>query len=85
VRIVIVHAASDPMALGSLHEYGFCSRCGSSMLFRSTKWADEIHITLANVQNDIGLQPQAHVYFDTHVDWLNFDDELKRHVDPVVK
>ena len=42
-------------------EYGFCSRCGSSMLFRSTKWADEIHITLANVQNDIGLQPQAHV------------------------
>lgn len=66
-------------------EYGFCSRCGSSMLFRSTKWADEIHITLANVQNDIGLQPQAHVYFDTHVDWLNFDDELKRHVDPVVK
>ena len=55
------------------------------MLFRSTKWADKIHITLANVTVDIGLEPQAHAYFDTHVDWLNFDDELKRHVDPDVK
>ena len=55
------------------------------MLFRSTKWEDEIHITLANIAMDIGLKPQAHVYFDTHVDWLNFDDELERHVDPDVK
>ncbi|HIN02263.1 MAG TPA: GFA family protein [Candidatus Marinimicrobia bacterium] len=66
-------------------EYGFCGHCGSSMLFRSTKWLDEIHITLANVHNDIGLKPQAHVYFDTHVDWLNFEDTLERHVDPDVK
>ena len=66
-------------------EYGFCGRCGSSMLFRSTKWEDEIHITLANIAMDIGLKPQAHVYFDTHVDWLNFEDTLERHVDPDVK
>jgi hypothetical protein len=63
-------------------EYGFCSLCGSSMLFRSTKWIDEIHITLANVNTDIEIKPKAHVYFDTHVDWLNFEDGLKRHVDP---
>ena len=52
------------------------------MLFRSTKWIDDIHITLANVNADIGIKPKAHVYFDTHVDWLNFEDGLKRHVDP---
>lgn len=63
-------------------EYGFCINCGSSMLFRSTKWENEIHITLANISMDIGLKPQAHVYFDTHVDWFNIDDSLERRVDP---
>ena len=52
------------------------------MLFRSTKWIDEIHITLANVNGDIEIKPKAHVYFDTHVGWLNFEDGLKRHVAP---
>ena len=25
-------------------KYGFCSKCGSSILFKSTKWCGEIHI-----------------------------------------
>lgn len=62
--------------------YGFCSNCGSSMLFRSSKWDDEIHITLSNVNQGIGINPQSHVYFDTHVDWLIFNDDLKRYDDP---
>jgi len=60
----------------------FCSKCGSSILFKSTKWQGEIHITLANLNLSFDIKPQAHAYFDTHVDWLNFDDGLKRIDDP---
>ena len=56
----------------------FCSKCGSSILFKSTKWQGEIHITLANLNLSFDIKPQAHAYFDTHVDWLNFDDGIKR-------
>ena len=52
------------------------------MLFRSSKWDYEIHITLSNVNQGIGINPQSHVYFDTHVDWLIFNDDLKRYDDP---
>ena len=63
-------------------KYGFCSKCCSFILFNSTKWGGEIHITLANLQSSLGIKPQTHAYFDTHVDWLNFDDGLKRIDDP---
>ncbi len=63
-------------------KYGFCSKCGSSILFKSTKWGGEIHITLANLHSSLGIKPQTHAYFDTHVDWLNFDDGLKRIEEP---
>ncbi len=63
-------------------KYGFCSKCGSSILFKSTKWEGEIHITLANLHPPHNLKPQAHAYFDTHVEWLNFNDGLKRIDDP---
>jgi hypothetical protein len=63
-------------------KYGFCKNCGSSMFFKSSKWKDEIHMTLANVYKDIGVRPTDNLYFDTHVDWLTFDDGLKRFDDP---
>ena len=39
-------------------KYGFCSKCGSSILFKSTKWDGEIHITLANLHFSFGIKPQ---------------------------
>jgi len=63
-------------------EYGFCPICGTSLLFRSEKWPDEIHFTLANITSDHQLKPTAHAYFDTHVDWLNFEDDLEKYSDP---
>lgn len=57
---------------------GFCRQCGSSLFFQSTRWADEIHITLVNLDGEIDLLPQAHVYFDTHVSWVNLSDQLSR-------
>ena len=57
---------------------GFCQKCGSSMFFRSERWAGELHIALACINDVIDLQPQANVFFDRHVDWMPIDNKLKQ-------
>ena len=32
-------------------ERGFCSECGTRLFFRSTRWAGETHMTLANLHD----------------------------------
>lgn len=59
-------------------ERGFCSRCGSSLFFRSEKWPGELHIARANFSSDLDREPQAHAYFDTHIDWLEINDALPK-------
>ena len=65
--------ASTPEA-----QRGFCSTCGSTMLFRSTRWSGEMHVALPFVDGEIGREPAAHVYWDRHVSWVDLGDELKR-------
>ena len=57
---------------------GFCKKCGSSLFFRSERWAGELHIALANMDDRIDRQPQANVFFDRHVDWMPIDASLKQ-------
>jgi len=57
---------------------GFCSNCGSSLFFRSERWAGELHIALGCMDDDIDRQPQANVFFDTHVAWMPIDTSLKQ-------
>jgi hypothetical protein len=59
-------------------ERGFCSRCGSTLFFRSSRWPGELHIVLSNFDGPVDRAPQAHVFFDTHVDWLAINDELPK-------
>ncbi|NQU28732.1 MAG: GFA family protein [Candidatus Marinimicrobia bacterium] len=61
---------------------GFCTNCGSHILFKSTKWPGETHVSLSNMINPIDRKPAGHAYFDTHVDWLEFNDGLPRNNDP---
>ena len=56
-----------------LGERGFCSNCGSTLFFRSPRWAGELHVTLANFSGPVDRAPQAHVFWDTHVDWVKLD------------
>ncbi len=57
---------------------GFCQQCGSTLFFRSERWPGELHVVRANIVGDIDRQPAVHAYFDTHVSWLSFNDELPR-------
>ena len=62
-------------------ERGFCSVCGSTLFFRSQRWAGEIHVTLANIDTAIDRAPQIHAFWDTHVDWVVLGDDLPRKVE----
>ena len=57
---------------------GFCRQCGSSMFFRSDRWAGELHIALGCINDEIDRKPQANVFFDRHVDWMPIDETLKQ-------
>jgi hypothetical protein len=57
---------------------GFCSRCGSTLFFESDNWPGEIHIALANMEGAIDRAPAAHVFYDTHVTWVELGDDLRR-------
>ena len=65
-------------------ERGFCSRCGSTLFFRSGRWPGELHVAHANLEGPADRAPQAHAYWDTHVEWVAVDpaDGLKRMPDP---
>ena len=56
---------------------GFCSVCGSTMLFESKRWAGETHVALGCLDGEIDRKPQANVFHQTHVDWMPMDDALK--------
>jgi hypothetical protein len=56
-------------------ERGFCARCGSTLFFRSQRWAGELHVTLANFTGPVDRAPQAHVFWDPRVPWLHLGDD----------
>ena len=61
-------------------ERGFCTRCGSTLFFRSERWAGELHIVVGNFRDALDRLPQAHVFWDEHVPWaaVDPDDRLPR-------
>lgn len=63
--------ASSPEA-----QRGFCSRCGSSLFFRSSQWPGELHIARANFVGPLDSAPQTHAFYATHVDWFTVNDGL---------
>jgi hypothetical protein len=70
----------------SLHWYrstpearrGFCPECGSTLFFEGERWPDEIHIALAHMEGSIDREPQAHVFFDSGVEWVHLEDDLRK-------
>lgn len=55
---------------------GFCSTCGSTMLFEADRWPGETHVTLASIEGRIDRKPEANSFFESHVDWMPIDDAL---------
>ncbi len=59
---------------------GFCPRCGSPIFFESTRWPGETHVARALFEDLLDKEPSAHVYYESHVPWLQVKDELPKKV-----
>ncbi len=55
---------------------GSCSTCGSNLFFESRQWEGETHVALASFDGPIDRNPQAHAFYQTHVDWIPADESL---------
>lgn len=58
----------------------FCTKCGSPMFFQSTRWPGEMHVARALFTEPLDREPSAHVFYETHVPWLNVADDLPKKV-----
>lgn len=57
---------------------GFCPRCGSPMFFKSERWPSELHVARALFTDPLDREPTAHVFYESHVPWLSFNDDLPK-------
>ena len=75
---------TDPQS--ALHWYassskgrrGFCTKCGSSLFFRSPDWPGEVHVARSNFATALDRAPTVHGYYETHVDWFDVNDPLPK-------
>ncbi|MDE2372420.1 MAG: GFA family protein [Burkholderiales bacterium] len=56
----------------------FCSRCGSPMLFQSTRWPGEMHVSRSLIEGALDREPGKPVFYETHVPWLQVGDDLPK-------
>jgi hypothetical protein len=56
----------------------FCASCGSSLFCESTQKPEEIDVVLANMDASIGREPDLHIHYSGHVDWVQLKDRLPR-------
>ena len=57
---------------------GSCATCGSPMLFQSQRWPGEMHVARALLDEALDRAPSAHVFWETHVPWLDLADALPK-------
>ena len=60
-------------------ERGFCTRCGSQVLYENEIWPDETHLYAATLNDPELFEPTAHVHWEEKVSWLEISDNLPKH------
>jgi len=58
---------------------GSCSNCATPLFFLGENWQDEVHIIRESTQDNILLEPKVHVFYDRHVEYMDFNDELDKY------
>ena len=57
----------------------FCSTCGTTLFFEGERWADQVHVTVANLLDPLGQAPDAHAYADRAPEWCPILDDLPQY------
>ncbi|MFT7667788.1 MAG: hypothetical protein ACI8X5_000472 [Planctomycetota bacterium] len=55
----------------------FCSRCGSTISYQAPRWADEVHLLVANLLDPLDKLPTGHAYSARAPSWCPITDDLK--------
>lgn len=56
----------------------FCATCGTPMAFQAERYAGEIHLYAASMDDPTRFTPQFHVHYAERLPWLHIDDDLPR-------
>lgn len=66
-------------------EWGFCDRCGSSLLYRAiapghheAPKLDRMYVTVASLVDPIDQPANAHVSYEERVPWLTIGDDVPK-------
>ena len=57
---------------------GFCSVCGSILVYRSTDHPGYITLSIATLDYPDSVKPTYHIYTDSQVKWLVIEDNCKK-------
>lgn len=60
----------------------FCSSCGTTMLYESERWAGQVHVAVACMDDELDRLPTGHVYADRARPWCPITDDLPRYGGP---
>lgn len=60
-------------------EYGFCSRCGSTLFWRTVRRPGLVSIAAGTLTPPTGLETVAAIYTDYASDYHSFDDSIPAH------
>lgn len=56
----------------------FCAACGTPLTYQAERWADEVHVLAATLDDPAALSPRAHVHWREHLPWIELADGLPR-------
>jgi hypothetical protein len=79
--------SSFTVTQGALNEHlsspgvtrGHCADCGTSMTYAHKGRADEIDVTAACFNNPSVVVPQAHIWLEDKLPWVEVNDELAKY------
>ncbi len=60
-------------------ERQFCNCCGSQLIFRSHRWPNEVHFTVATLVGNFSEKPTKHVFYNDRVAWIDDQESLPKH------
>ena len=56
----------------------FCATCGSYLVFRSTKFPDEVSVNTASFDDPNAFPPRKHIFVESRISWFHTADDLPR-------
>lgn len=57
----------------------FCARCGSYLVFTSTRFPTEVSVNTASFDDPNVFPPRKHIFVESRISWFQATDNLPQH------